>query len=61
MGSAVVVELYPVTDHSHGVLLGLEAMTMCALFLQGKGDPLHDAVLLRAARGDELLLPTIAA
>lgn len=61
MGSAVVVELDSVTDHAHGVLLGFEAVAMCALFLQGTDDPLHHAVLLRAVQGDELLLQAIAA
>jgi len=35
MRSAVVVERDPIGDHSRGVLLGLEAMTMDALLFQG--------------------------
>jgi len=49
MRSAVVVERDPVGDHSRGVLLGLEAMTMDALLFQGTAARAPDAVDLRRA------------
>jgi hypothetical protein len=57
----VVVKLDLVTDHARGVLLTLEAMPVDALFLQGTGDALHHAVLLRAVPGNELLPQAVAA
>lgn len=57
----MVVELYPVGDHLHDVLLRLETVTVDALLLQRSDDGLYHPVLLRAVRGDELLLQAIAA
>src|SRR3546814_2887686 len=57
----VVVELDPVTDHPHCMLLGFKAVPVRALLFQGPDDPLHHAVLLRTVRRDELLLQAIAA
>lgn len=51
----MVVELDPVADHSHRVLLGFEAVPVDALLLQGADHALDHAILLRAVRGDELL------
>lgn len=57
----MVVELDPAADHAHGVLLGFEAVAVHALLLQRPDHALHHAVLLRAVRGDELLLQAVAA
>ena len=57
----MVVELDPVADHSHRVLLGFEAVPVDALLLQGADHALDHAVLLRAVRGDELLAQAVAA
>jgi hypothetical protein len=43
------------------VLLGLEAMTVYALLLQGSDDALEHSVLLRTVRRDELLPEAITA
>ena len=51
----VVIELDPVGDDPHRMLLGLEAVTMHTLFLQGPDNALDQAVLLRTVRRDELL------
>ena len=61
MGPWGVVEADPLSDDARGVLLGLEAMTVYALLLQGPGDALDHAVLLWAMRRDELLPETITA
>ncbi len=61
MGPTGVVEADPLSDDARGVLLGLEAMTVYALLLQGADDPLDHAVLLRAVRRDELLSKPVAA
>lgn len=61
MRAAVVVEADPVTDDAGRVLGALEAMAMNALLLERADDPLDHAFLLRAVRGNELLLQTIAA
>ena len=61
MWAPEVVELDPVTQHAHRMLLGLEAVPVGALLLQGSDEPLDHAVLLRAVRGDEFLLQAIAA
>ena len=57
----MVVELDPVADHSHRMLLGFEAVAVSALLLQRANDALDHAVLLRAVRCDELLLQAVAA
>ena len=41
----VVIELDPVSDDSHRMLLGLEAVTMHTLFLQGPDNALDRAVM----------------
>ena len=41
----VVIELDPVGDDLHRMLLGLEAVTMHALFLKGPDDALNHAVI----------------
>ena len=61
MRAAVVVEADPVTDDAGRVLDALEAMAMNALLLERADHPLDHAVLLRAVRGDELLLEPVAA
>lgn len=61
MRAAVVVEADPVTDDAGRVLDALEAMAMNTLLLERADAPLDHAVLLRAMRGDELLLQAIAA
>lgn len=61
MRAAVVVETDPVADDAVGVLDALEAVAVNALLLERPDDALHHAVLLRAVRGDELLLQAIAA
>ena len=61
MGPTGVVEADPLCDDARGVLLGLEAMTVYALLLQGSDDALDHSVLLRAMRRDELLPEAITA
>ena len=61
MGSSIVVELDPVANDPRGVLLGLEAVTVNALLLEGTDDPLNPPVLLWAVRHDELLTKPITA
>jgi len=61
MRSAVVVELDPVTQHARCILQAFEAMAVCALLFHSPDQSLHHAVLLRAMRGDELLLQSVAA
>ena len=61
MGPPVVVEADPLCDDTRGVLLGLEAMTVYALLLQGSDDGLDHSVLQRAVRCDELLAEAITA
>ena len=56
----MVVETDPVRDHAAGMLQGLEPVAVHALILE-RANHAHDrAVLLRAVRGDELLLQAIA-
>ncbi len=50
-----VVKTDPSSDDAHGVLLGVEAMTMHALLFQRSDDAFDYPVLLRAVRGDERL------
>lgn len=61
MRAAVVVEANPVTDDACGVLDAFEAMPVSALLFQRPDHALDHAILLRAVRGDELLLQAIAA
>lgn len=61
MRASVVVELDPIAQYTHGVLLALNAMTVYALLFEGADDPFNHPVLLRAMRGDERLLQAIAA
>lgn len=57
----VVVECDPVTDHAHRMSDAFEAVAMRALFPERPDEALDHAVLLRAVRGDELLLQPVAA
>ena len=50
-----------VGNDAHGVALVFEAVPMYALFLHRSDQALHHPVLLRAVRGDELLLQRVAA
>ena len=61
MGPPGVVELDPVANDPRGVLLGLEAVTVNALLLEGTDDPLNHPVLLWAVRRDELLTKPLTA
>lgn len=55
MRAPAVVELDPVADHAHRVLLAFEAVAVHVLLLQRPYHALDQAVLLRAVRRDELL------
>lgn len=61
MRSPVVVEADPITERARRVLDAFEALAVNALLLQRPDHALDHAVLLRAVRGDELLLESIAA
>lgn len=61
MRAAAIVKGNPVTDDAHRVLEAFEAVAMYALLLQRPDEALDHAVLLRAVRGDELLLQPVAA
>jgi len=61
VGPTVVIEADPLCDDTRGVLLSFKAMTMHAVLFQRSDDPFDHAVLLRAVRGDELLLEAITA
>lgn len=56
MRAPVVVELDTVADLWGRVLLTFEPVAMDTLFLQRADDAFHHAILLWAARRDELLL-----
>lgn len=56
----MVVEADPVCDHAAGVLEGLEPVAVHALVFERSDHAFDHAVLLRAVRGDEFLLQTIA-
>lgn len=60
MRAPVVVKAYPVSDHAAGVLYGLEAMSMRALFVERADHAFNHAILLRAVRCDELLTQPVA-
>ena len=60
MGSAIIVEVDPVSDCSCGVLNALEAMPMYALLFECPDHTFVHSVLLRAMRRDELLFEAIA-
>lgn len=60
MRPLVVVEADPISNHARSVLDAVEAVAMNALLLQRTDYTLHHAVLLRAVKGDELLLQAIA-
>ena len=60
MRAPVVVKASPFTDDAAGVLDGLEAMPMRALFFQCADHAFDHAVLLRAMRRDELLAQAVA-
>ena len=60
MGSAVVVEVDPVSDCSCCVLQAFEAMPVDALLLEASDDAFNHSILLRTVRGDELLFEAIA-
>ena len=59
VGSAVVVEVDPISNRSGCVLKAFEALPVDALLFQGSNDPLDHAVLLRAVRRYELLLEAV--
>jgi len=59
VGSAVIVEVDPVSDCSCCVLKALESMPMNALLLEGSDDAFNHSILLRAMRGYELLFEAI--
>ncbi len=61
MGPPGVVKADPFSDHTGGVLLSFEAMTMHALLFQGPDYAFDHPVLLRAVRRDELLAKVVAA
>src|SRR5690606_7990603 len=61
MRAPSVVEGDPVTDHTQGVHLALEAMPMHTLLLQCSDHTLHHSVLLWAMRRNEFLLQAVAA
>ncbi|KAK82470.1 hypothetical protein L503_0293 [Bordetella holmesii CDC-H809-BH] len=58
--AAVVVKAYPAPDNTAGMLDGLEAMPMCALFLQRADHTFDHSVLRRAVRRDEFLAQPVA-
>ena len=60
MWALLVVEPYPVPQHTTGVLQGFEPVPVGTLLLDRADDPLDHAVLLRAVWGDELLLQSVA-
>lgn len=60
MRAPVVVPADPIRNHATGVLQGLEPVAVHALVFERADHPLDHAVLLRAVRGDELLLQPIA-
>jgi len=60
VGSAVIVEVDPVSDCSCCVLKTFEAMAMNTLLLEGPDDAFDHSILLRAMRCDELLFEAIA-
>ena len=60
MWALVVVKADPVANHTAGVLQRLEPVAVHALVFERSDHALDHAVLLRAVRGDELLLQAIA-
>ena len=60
MRPQVIVKGNPVTQNSAGMLDRFKAVTMHALFLDGSDQSFDHAVLLRAMRGNELLLQSVA-
>ena len=60
MWSPIVVKADPVSNDAHCVLLAFEAMPVNALLLQRPDNALDHSILLRAMRGDKLLLQPIA-
>ena len=60
MRPQIIVEGNPVTQNSAGMLDRFKAVTMHALFLDGADQSFDHAVLLRAMRGNELLLQSVA-
>ena len=60
MRSPIVVKADPVSNDAHCVLLAFEAMPVNTLLLQRPDYTLDHSVLLRAMRGDKLLLQPIA-
>ena len=61
MGSSFIVKLYPVAQHSIGMLQAFETVTVNALFFNGASQPFHHTVLVWAMRRDEFLLQAITA
>ena len=60
MRPQMIVEGNPATQHTAGMLDGFKAITMYALFFDGADQSFDHAVLLRAMRGNELLLQPVA-
>ena len=60
VGSAVIVEVDPVSNRSCCMLKAFEAMPVDALLLQGPNDAFDHAVLLRTVWRNELLLQAVA-
>lgn len=56
----MVVKADPVCDHAAGVLQGIKPVAVNALLFECSDHALDHAVLLRAVRGDELLLQPVA-
>lgn len=60
MRAPVVIQLDPVGDDPHRMLLDLEAVMILTLLLQGLDNVLDHAVRLRTVPRDELLFQLIA-
>lgn len=56
-----VVKQNPVSNHSAGMLDGLESVAVYALLFEGSNHALHNAILFGAVGRDEFLLQTVAA
>ena len=60
MRAPVIIELNPVGDDPHRMLLGLEAVTIQSLFLQGPDNAFDHAILAGTMGRDELLFQPLA-
>ena len=59
MGSAIIVEVDPISDCSCCMLKAFEAMPMNALLLEASDDAFNHSILLRTVRGYEHLFEAI--